>query len=351
MPSTPAATASAMAWVPWACAVTGSPCRCASSTAARSTPASNWARSCRVPGVIVPPLAMILMTSTPRSTCSRTAARTPNSVGSATPSKKWQCPPGLVIGGPAATTVGWSSRPRRLQRQVAAVAQVAHRRHPGPQRRPASLGHRRHGRAVVTASQIADRVQAGVERQVDMRVHQPWQQRRPVEVHEARAVGHIAAGLHRPDHRAIRTRPAGSRSAPNRCRRTATTHGSLSAARRSETMRLVMPTTVAARARRRIRGCTHARYVSPRLQSRGHRAIPRGGPARCTAGPRAAPARRPAGSPPAARAGRSAPAPRLPAAGGTPAACPGRPAAMPDRSVFVPLVVASGAGAVTADSR
>src|SRR6185437_14375306 len=56
-------------------------------------------------GVKFPPLAMILMTSTPCSACSRTAARMP-STPSAGPPRKWQCPPGVVIGGPAATIVG-----------------------------------------------------------------------------------------------------------------------------------------------------------------------------------------------------------------------------------------------------
>jgi len=65
-PSTPAATASAIALTAWACAVSSSPSRCASSTAARSTSDGNWARSWREPGVRFPPLAMILMTSTPR---------------------------------------------------------------------------------------------------------------------------------------------------------------------------------------------------------------------------------------------------------------------------------------------
>ena len=85
IPSAPAATALAIAATACACAVTLSPCRWASSTAALSTSGVNWARYWCVPGVRVPPLAMILMTSTPRSACSRTAARTPAAVGSAAP--------------------------------------------------------------------------------------------------------------------------------------------------------------------------------------------------------------------------------------------------------------------------
>ena len=43
-PSAPAATASAIACTACACAVTWSPCRCASSTAARRTSRVNWGR-------------------------------------------------------------------------------------------------------------------------------------------------------------------------------------------------------------------------------------------------------------------------------------------------------------------
>ena len=116
-PSTPAATASTMDCVPCACAVIGSPCRCASSTATRSSAGPNWLRSGRLPAVRLPPLAMILMTSTPRSTCSRIAARTPEIPTAGAP-RKWQCPPGVVIGGPAATIVGSEASVRAASRRA-----------------------------------------------------------------------------------------------------------------------------------------------------------------------------------------------------------------------------------------
>jgi imidazolonepropionase-like amidohydrolase len=81
-------------------------------TAAASTCGGNCASCCGDPGVRVPPLAMILMTSTPRSACSWTAARTSAAVGSTAPPRTWQCPPGMVIGGPAARIVGRSGRSR-----------------------------------------------------------------------------------------------------------------------------------------------------------------------------------------------------------------------------------------------
>ena len=63
-----------------------------------------------MPGVDPPPLVITLITSTRRATRSTTAARTDWS-SDTTPPMKWQWPPGVVIGGPAATTVGSSRLP------------------------------------------------------------------------------------------------------------------------------------------------------------------------------------------------------------------------------------------------
>ena len=114
-PSTPAATPSTIASSAWACAVTGKPCRCASSTSAASSSGVNCGAPRSEPAVSAPPEAITLITSTPRSACSRTASRTPRP---ATPPRKWQCPPDDVIGGPAATIVGSAavdSRRRRVR--------------------------------------------------------------------------------------------------------------------------------------------------------------------------------------------------------------------------------------------
>ena len=70
-----------------------------------------------VPAVIIPPLAMTLITSQPRWARSLTAERTP-SIPVAVPPRKWQCPPGDVIGGPAATIAG--SGPRCDSRSASA---------------------------------------------------------------------------------------------------------------------------------------------------------------------------------------------------------------------------------------
>ena len=83
-------------------ATTGRPARCAVSTIVASSGTLNWAPSWSVPGVANPPEAMTLTTSTPRPARSATAART--SVTS--PPRKWQWPPGVVIGGPDGTTRG-----------------------------------------------------------------------------------------------------------------------------------------------------------------------------------------------------------------------------------------------------
>lgn len=79
MPSTPAVIDWRTAGTPCACAVTGRPSRCASSTTTRSSVWVNWHASTSVPGVITPPLVMIFTTSTPRS--ARSPDRAPQLVG------------------------------------------------------------------------------------------------------------------------------------------------------------------------------------------------------------------------------------------------------------------------------
>ena len=86
-PSAPAARASRIASTAWACAVTGRPRAWASSTNARNTSGGNCVASQLVPGVICPPDAITLTTSTSRSACSRTALRTPSTPLVAAPRK------------------------------------------------------------------------------------------------------------------------------------------------------------------------------------------------------------------------------------------------------------------------
>ena len=107
------------------------------------------------PGVSMPPDAITLTTSTPRRACSATAARRPRPARPRPP-RKWQCPPGVVSGGPAATIRGRPglARSRRVQGPEADVAEVAHGGHPGrhlsvqrlgrsPRRRGLVVGGRR----------------------------------------------------------------------------------------------------------------------------------------------------------------------------------------------------------------
>jgi hypothetical protein len=65
----------------------------------------DWGTSGLVVGVSAPPVAMIMMRSTPPATDARTARRIPSSPVTSPP-MKWQCPPGEVNGGPAATISG-----------------------------------------------------------------------------------------------------------------------------------------------------------------------------------------------------------------------------------------------------
>ena len=69
----------------------------------------NWHAATSVPGVMLPPLAMIFTTSTRRSARSRTAARNASTPATSPPIIQ-QCPPTDVIGGPDATMCGSPAR-------------------------------------------------------------------------------------------------------------------------------------------------------------------------------------------------------------------------------------------------
>ncbi len=87
---------------------------CAASHAARSS-TGPYCDSCTPkPGVINPPVAMILMISTPAATRCATAARTP-SIPSAAPPRNQQCPPVRVIGGPDISSSGPPVQPLRTR--------------------------------------------------------------------------------------------------------------------------------------------------------------------------------------------------------------------------------------------
>ena len=97
-------------------------------------------------------------------------------------------------------------------RQVAAVAEVAHGGHAARAARRAAR-HRGHDLRVVPGGQPAHRIQAGVERQVDVGVDQAGQQGAAVEV-DHRCAGQIDVGLPDGADRAVsssRTRGCGSR--------------------------------------------------------------------------------------------------------------------------------------------
>ncbi len=97
-------------------AVTSNPAPCAASTTARSSSMVNWGTNASVPDVLTPPLAMIFTMSTPRSARCCTA-RHNSSTPRAWPPMFQQWPPGLVIGGPEASTVGIPVSPRLRSRQ------------------------------------------------------------------------------------------------------------------------------------------------------------------------------------------------------------------------------------------
>ena len=67
MPSTPTAITCSTAGVPCACTVTGRPAAWARSTIRRSSVVVNWVRITSLPGALMPPEAITLTTSTPRS--------------------------------------------------------------------------------------------------------------------------------------------------------------------------------------------------------------------------------------------------------------------------------------------
>ena len=82
--------------------------------ATASSARPNWDSWGPTVGVMLPPLAITLMTSTPRATRSRTAWRTPSGP-STSPPRNQQCPLVVVIGGPEATMRGPTSLPARNQ--------------------------------------------------------------------------------------------------------------------------------------------------------------------------------------------------------------------------------------------
>ncbi len=74
-PSTPAATACQAPRTEWVWATTDSPASWPSETISARSSGENCTPSWSEPGVSIPPEAITLMTSTPRSTCSAIAAR------------------------------------------------------------------------------------------------------------------------------------------------------------------------------------------------------------------------------------------------------------------------------------
>ena len=100
------------------------------------------------------------------------------------PPKKWQCPPGVVIGGPAHKMVGSPGDPSNRERQISPIPEITNCRDP-PQR--SGSGSRHDGSAgeiVVRRMQRGDRISRRVEDEVDMGVNQVKQQRHAFEVDE-----------------------------------------------------------------------------------------------------------------------------------------------------------------------
>ena len=133
-----------------------------------------------MPGVKMPPLTMIFTTPAPRSTRSRTAARSgPGPVAS--PPISQQCPPRIVIGGPDATTVGPPSFDRpALDDGPPVVAEVPHRR---DARAEVLLPRGRDDRLQLVGGQLGDPVQrmrAAVTAEVHVRVDEAGQDRGPM---------------------------------------------------------------------------------------------------------------------------------------------------------------------------
>ena len=109
----PASIASAMPVEPCACAAVRRPAFVASSTAARISSSVSCGEPGSTPGVITPPVAMSLMTSTPALSCSRTALRTSSGPSASRPTKlPW--PPVMHTGAPRAP--GCAARERAPRR-------------------------------------------------------------------------------------------------------------------------------------------------------------------------------------------------------------------------------------------
>ena len=103
----------AMAW-----AAVRRPALRASSMAARISSKVIWGEPGSTPGVITPPVAMILITSAPALSCSRTALRASSGPSASRPSQ-CPCPPVMHTGRPAARMRGPSMSPSWMARRTA----------------------------------------------------------------------------------------------------------------------------------------------------------------------------------------------------------------------------------------
>ena len=185
---TPARIATLMPSVPWAWAATNSPCRAASSTAARTIGSDSSTTPGCVPRVSTAPVTMHLMSVAPPSTRIRTFSRTSSRrLDDPEPQLRRQAERRRVAGHLAATArrrdVGAGAlhpragRPAAVdgvaQRDVderAVRADVADRREPGPQRRRgvADAAHRLLGRRGVDGRdagvlELADQVAVAID--------------------------------------------------------------------------------------------------------------------------------------------------------------------------------------------
>ena len=136
---------------------------------------------------MLPPVTMILMTSTPRLTRSCTAWRMP-SRPSASPPRNQQWPRLTVIGGPDARISGPDLRAAaepiaQGQRDVVAVSEVPDRGHPARQRPQCSNAHPQQQGRIVALQQTGHRIVGGIEGQVLVDIDQAGQQRHITEVH------------------------------------------------------------------------------------------------------------------------------------------------------------------------
>ena len=103
-----------MPGTPWACAVIRLPRRWVSSAMASSSITEYEAYRESVPAVMPPPVANVLIPSTPSSSMSRRTAALTASTPSASPPKKWQWPFGWVIVRPLTSSRGPRLMPRAM---------------------------------------------------------------------------------------------------------------------------------------------------------------------------------------------------------------------------------------------